>query len=97
MVLALGVTLLRRQEVEFILTALRLVALLLGRLRLSVPKAKEIFARMSEEIFSEQKPKWKDGRFKATKLENSIKNVLRELKIDQEAKLLVEEENKCRM
>lgn len=81
---------------EYVLIASRLVALLLGRLRLSVPEAKVIFARMSKEIFSQQKPKWRVERFMATNLENSVKAVLREQKFDQEARLLVEDDNPCR-
>ena len=75
------------------------MALLLGRLRLSVPVAIDIFARMSKEIFSEQKwslTRLSDGKFKATNLEASVKKVLRENDYDENAELLVHGLNPCK-
>ena len=60
------------------LITFRLIAILLGRLRLSVSQAIEKYGALSKHVFSEQKPGWKDGRFKASKLEEAIRNVLTE-------------------
>ncbi|KAL2063144.1 hypothetical protein VTL71DRAFT_6216 [Oculimacula yallundae] len=53
-----------------------LIAILLGRLRLSVPQAIQKYGELSEYVFSEQKPGWKDGKFKASRLEEAIRDVL---------------------
>ncbi|EAQ84177.1 hypothetical protein CHGG_10581 [Chaetomium globosum CBS 148.51] len=53
-----------------------LVALLLGRLRLTVPEAIAHYTSLAETIFTARKPFWKDGRFKASALEDSIKRVV---------------------
>ena len=59
-----------------ILSALRLIALLLGRLRLSVPEAIEKYRLLAKQVFSEKKHFVKDGKFKASKLEKAIKEVV---------------------
>ena len=55
---------------------LRLIALLLGRLRLSVPDAIEKYRLLAKQVFSGKKHFVKDGKFKASKLENAIKEVI---------------------
>ncbi|KAG4433866.1 hypothetical protein IFR05_010652 [Cadophora sp. M221] len=53
-----------------------LIAILLGRLRLSVPQAIEKYGELSKHVFSEQKRSWQDGKFKASRLEEAIRKVL---------------------
>jgi hypothetical protein len=55
---------------------LRLIALLLGRLRLSVPEAIDKYRLLAKQVFSEKKHFIKDGKFKASNLENAIKEVI---------------------
>jgi hypothetical protein len=54
----------------------RLIALLLGRLRLSVPEAIDKYRILSAQVFSEKKGFGKDGTFKASNLEKAIKGVV---------------------
>ncbi|KAK0117522.1 hypothetical protein ONS95_011862 [Cadophora gregata] len=53
-----------------------LIAILLGRLRLSVPQAIQKYGELSKHVFSEQKRGWQDGKFKASRLEGAIRKVL---------------------
>ena len=75
----------------------RLIALLLGRLRLSVPVAIDKFAHMSEKIFSERKSIFSDGKFKATILENCIKDTLKSIGMDEEARVLDGNDKGCKV
>jgi hypothetical protein len=54
----------------------RLIALMLGRLRLSVDDAIGHYSQFAKHVFSEKKWKGQDGTFKATKLENAIKKIV---------------------
>lgn len=54
----------------------RLIALLLGRLRLSVAEAIEQYRQLARQVFSDTKLFFKDGKFKASNLEKAIKDVL---------------------
>lgn len=54
----------------------RLVAILLGRLRLSVPEAIEVYRVLAKDVFSTTKAVGKDGRYKASNLETAVKSVL---------------------
>lgn len=53
-----------------------LIAILLGRLRLSVAGAIDAYEILAKKVFSEKKAKGKDGTFKASKLEEAIKAVV---------------------
>ena len=53
-----------------------LIAILLGRLGLSVAKAINAYEILAKEVFSEKKAKGEDGTFKASKLEETIKAVV---------------------
>ncbi|TVY37960.1 Kinesin light chain, partial [Lachnellula subtilissima] len=53
-----------------------LIAILLGRLRLSVPAAIDKYRILAKEVFSDKKLPIQDGTFKASKLESSIKVVV---------------------
>ncbi|KAJ7872434.1 hypothetical protein B0H13DRAFT_2553410 [Mycena leptocephala] len=50
-----------------------LIALMLGRLRMSVKDAVKAYGELSKEVFSDVKSQGSDGRFKASKLEKAIK------------------------
>lgn len=54
----------------------RLIALLLGRLRFSVPEAIDKYRLLAEQVFSEKKYRGKDGTFKASNLERAIKETV---------------------
>jgi hypothetical protein len=49
---------------------------MLGRLRMSTEEAIAAYAEMAGYVFKEKKMRRKDGLFKATRLEESIKSVL---------------------
>jgi hypothetical protein len=55
-----------------------LIAIMLGRLRMSVDDAIQAYLRLSEGIFSEKKWWWKEGRFKASSLERAINVIVGE-------------------
>ncbi|KAM3066473.1 hypothetical protein ACMFMG_012057 [Clarireedia jacksonii] len=55
-----------------------LIALLLGRLRLSVPEAIDKYRLLAKKVFSDKKSRGKDGCFKASSLEKAIKDVVEE-------------------
>ncbi|KAL6716128.1 hypothetical protein ACLMJK_005694 [Lecanora helva] len=54
-----------------------IIAILLGRLRLSAADAINVYQNLAKDIFSEHKPKYKEGTYKASKLENVIKDVVK--------------------
>lgn len=58
----------------------RLIAILLGRLRLSVPEAIDTYRVLAKQVFSDKKAPGKDGAFKASNLEKAIKETI-ELKL----------------
>ncbi|KAJ7789137.1 acyl transferase/acyl hydrolase/lysophospholipase [Mycena olivaceomarginata] len=53
-----------------------LITLMLGRLRMSVEDAKKAYGQISKEVFSDIKSKGSNGRFKASKLEKAIKQIV---------------------
>ncbi|KAL5635602.1 hypothetical protein ACGC1H_004415 [Rhizoctonia solani] len=55
-----------------------LIAIMLGRLRMSVSDAIEAYVKLSDRIFSQHKHKWQEGKFKASLLENAIKEIVSE-------------------
>ncbi|KAJ7886246.1 FabD/lysophospholipase-like protein [Mycena olivaceomarginata] len=50
---------------------------MLGRLRMSVEDAVKAYGQLAKEVFSDVKPLGSDGRFKASKLEKAIKEIVR--------------------
>jgi len=52
------------------------IAIMLGRLRMSVPEAIKEYAHLIESVFSERKLKFQRGAFKASKLESAITDVV---------------------
>ena len=54
-----------------------LVALLVGRLGLSAEEALLEYASLAGRVFSERKAKGQDGTFKATNLEEAVKDVIK--------------------
>ena len=65
----------------------RLIALMLGRLRMSVDEAIDHYGILSEHVFSKVKSTG-DGKFMASKLENGIKKIVRDVTQDTEARML---------
>ena len=64
----------------------RIIALMLGRLRMSVDDAIKCYENLSKKIFSDMK--WVgDGKYKATRLQNAIKDIVKEKVGDPEAPL----------
>ncbi|CAE7168497.1 unnamed protein product [Rhizoctonia solani] len=53
-----------------------LIAIMLGRLRMSVSDAIRAYAQLSDQIFSEHKHRWQEGKFKASLLEKAIKEIV---------------------
>ncbi|KAJ7478855.1 acyl transferase/acyl hydrolase/lysophospholipase [Mycena galericulata] len=53
-----------------------LIALMLGRLRMSVKDAVKAYGELSKEVFSDVKSQGSDGRFKTSKLEKAIKRIV---------------------
>ncbi|KAJ7832578.1 hypothetical protein B0H13DRAFT_2429621 [Mycena leptocephala] len=53
-----------------------LIALMLGRLRMSVKDAVKAYGELSKEVFSNVKSQGSNGRFKASKLEKTMKGIV---------------------
>jgi len=66
----------------------RIIALMLGRLRMDVDTAINAYNNLVQRVFSDPKQWPGDGRFKATKLEEVIKSVVRNVTGDPEELLL---------
>ncbi|KAH8428435.1 uncharacterized protein LDX57_006133 [Aspergillus melleus] len=54
-----------------------LIAILLGRLELSVQQAIDEYRVLSRVIFGPRKAFWKDGKFKASRLERAVEGIVR--------------------
>ena len=52
---------------------------MLGRLRMDVDAAINSYSNLAQQVFSDPKRWPADGRFKATKLEEAIKSVVRDV------------------
>jgi hypothetical protein len=55
----------------------RLVAIMLGRLRMSIDDAIKYYDSLTKRVFSEGKKTMGDGKFKATALEDVIKEIVK--------------------
>ncbi|CAE6370551.1 unnamed protein product [Rhizoctonia solani] len=55
-----------------------LIAVMLGKLRITVNEAIDAYARLSESIFGKTKWIWKEGRYSARALEEEISLIVRE-------------------
>jgi hypothetical protein len=76
----------------------RIIALMLGRLRMGVETAIDAYNSLAQQVFSDQKQWPGDGKFKATKLEEVIKSIIRNATGDPETLLLeVGDASVCRM
>ncbi|KAF8594149.1 FabD/lysophospholipase-like protein [Ceratobasidium sp. AG-I] len=53
-----------------------LIALMLGRLRMSIEAAIKAYVRLGQEIFEPKKWIWKEGRYKASNLEKAIQRIV---------------------
>ncbi|KAK0447477.1 FabD/lysophospholipase-like protein [Desarmillaria tabescens] len=67
-----------------------LIAIMLGRLKMSTEEALQSYDRISSAVFTAEnrKPFYSDGKFKATTLEKEIKNVVRQAGCSDDQKLL---------
>ena len=75
----------------------RIIALMLGRLRMDVDAAIKHYDEITKHVFSDPKRWAGDGKFKAGKLEEAIKSVVEEITGDSESPLLeVNEAGICR-
>ncbi|KAJ6571308.1 FabD lysophospholipase-like protein [Mycena capillaripes] len=73
-----------------------IIALMLGRLRMDVDTAIMCYDRLAKNVFSDVKLGVKDGKFKATKLEEAIKSTVKQITGDSETPLLEDGETVCR-
>ncbi|KAJ7839930.1 FabD/lysophospholipase-like protein [Mycena olivaceomarginata] len=76
-----------------------LIALMLGRLRMSVEDAVKSYGQLAKEVFSDVKSPGSAGRFKASRLEKAIKGIVRvsSASQDPEEKLEDIKDNACKM
>jgi len=74
----------------------RIIALMLGRLRMDVDTAIDYYSNLTQEVFSDPKQWHGDDRFKATKLEEAIKSVMRDVTGDPEQSLFSSNGSVCR-
>ena len=65
---------------------------MLGRLRMDVESAIECYDQMAQQVFSDLKFGFREGKFKASKLEEAIKSVVKKMTGDSETPLLESEE-----
>jgi len=61
---------------------------MLGRLRMGVDTAIDAYSSLAQQVFSDQKRWPGDGKFKATKLKEVIKSIVRDVTGDPEEPLL---------
>jgi len=61
---------------------------MLGRLRMDIGTAIKHYDTMVKHVFSHPKGRPGDGKFKATKLEEAIKSIVKEVTGDSESPLL---------
>jgi hypothetical protein len=69
----------------------RIIAIMLGRLRMDVDTAIDRYADLAKRVFSDMKL-WGDGKFKASRLEEVLKSLVEEVTGDSESPLLVDDE-----
>ena len=75
----------------------RIIALMLGRLRMNVDTAISYYNDLAKQVFFASKRWPGDGRFKATKLEEVIKSAVRNVTGDPEEPLLeISDTSVCR-
>jgi hypothetical protein len=72
---------------------------MLGRLRMSVEDAVKAYGQLAKEVFSDVKPLGSDGRFKASKLEKAIKEIVRAKSALQDPEEMLEDtrNSACKM
>ncbi|KAJ7845248.1 FabD/lysophospholipase-like protein [Mycena olivaceomarginata] len=76
-----------------------LIALMLGRLRMSIADSKEAYGRLAKEVFSDVKFQGSDGKFKASKLEKAIKQIVKTYSASHNPEDRLEDiqDNACKM
>jgi len=65
---------------------------MLGRLRMDIDTAIKRYNELTKNVFSDPKRWAGDGKFKAGKLEDAIKSVVKEITGDSESPLLEDDE-----
>ncbi|KAJ7860820.1 acyl transferase/acyl hydrolase/lysophospholipase [Mycena olivaceomarginata] len=76
-----------------------LIALMLGRLRMSVEDSKKAYGQLAKEVFSDVKFQGSAGKFKASKLEKAIKQIAETYSESQNPEERLEDirDNACKM
>ncbi|KAJ7895905.1 hypothetical protein B0H14DRAFT_542649 [Mycena olivaceomarginata] len=76
-----------------------LIALMLGRLRMSVEDSKKAYGQLTKEVFSDVKFHRSDGKFKASKLEKAIKQIVKTYSASHNPEDKLEDigDNACKM
>ena len=73
----------------------RIIALMLGRLRMDVEEAINEYDKLAKQVFSDMK-RFGDGKFKATNLKEAIQSVVESVTGDPESPLLDDQPRVCR-
>lgn len=68
---------------------------MLGRLRMSVEEARECYASLAKEVFSEVK-RWGDGKFKASRLEAVLKSIIKRKTGDEDSTMMATGIDTCK-
>lgn len=66
----------------------RLIALMLGRLRMTVDEAITQYGLLSSRVFGSKKPFFREGQYKASTLEEVLKTIVAEKAYDPEERML---------
>ncbi|KAI9035875.1 FabD/lysophospholipase-like protein [Aspergillus affinis] len=74
-----------------------LIAILLGRLELSVQQAIDEYRLLSKVIFGPTKAFWKDGKFKASRLERAVEGIVRKYLGGEEGSTVLKGEGRCKV
>ncbi|KAJ7830946.1 acyl transferase/acyl hydrolase/lysophospholipase [Mycena olivaceomarginata] len=76
-----------------------LIALMLGRLRMSIEDSKKAYGQLAKEVFSDVKFHGSDGKFKASKLEKAIKQIVKTYSTSHNPEDRLEDiqDNACKM
>ena len=73
-----------------------LIALMLGRLGMSVENAVRCYGTLSGTVFSDMKQAWGDGRFKASQLEKVIKEIVKEQTRKENERMMPPHDRGCK-
>lgn len=74
-----------------------LIAILLGRLELSVQRAIQEYRDLSKVIFGSRKAFWKEGKFKASRLERAVEGIVRKYAGEEEGSRVLGNSGRCKV